>query len=58
MSWGDNRSHKIQGYGIICVNLPKGQNREIHDVLCVPDIKNNLIYVSTITDKNMKVEFM
>lgn len=22
---GDNKSHKVQGYGIICVNLPNGQ---------------------------------
>jgi hypothetical protein len=22
---GDNISHKIQGYGVICVNLPNGQ---------------------------------
>ena len=55
---GDNRSHKIQGYGKICVNLPNGQNREIHDVLYVPGIKKNLIFVSVITDKNMKVELM
>jgi len=40
------------------VNLPNGQNRQIHDVLYVPGIKKNLIYVSAITDKNMKVEFM
>ena len=52
---GDNRSHKIRGYGKICVNLPNGQNRQIHDVLYVLGIKKNLISVSTITDKNMKV---
>ena len=31
--------------------------RQIHDVMYVPGIKNNLIYVSTITDNNLKVEF-
>ena len=55
---GDNRSHKIQHYGKICVNLPNGQNRQIHDVLYVPGIKKNLISISAITDKNLKVEFM
>jgi len=55
---GDNRSHKIQGYGVICVNLPNGQMKQIHDVLYVPGIKKNLISVSTITDQNLKVEFI
>jgi hypothetical protein len=54
---GDNRSHKVQGYGVISVNLPNGQLRQIHDVMYVPGIKKNLIYVSTITDNNLKVEF-
>ena len=31
---GDNRSRKIQGYGVICVNLPNGQKKQIHNVLC------------------------
>ena len=36
---GDNRSHKIQGYGVICVNLPNGKKKQIHNVLYVPGIK-------------------
>ena len=55
---GDNRSHKIQGYGVICVNLPNGQKKQIHNVLYVPGIKKNLISVSTISDQNLNVEFM
>jgi hypothetical protein len=55
---GDNRSHKIQGYRVICVNLPNGQMKQIHNVLYVPGIKKNLIFVSTITDQNLNVEFM
>jgi hypothetical protein len=39
------------------VNLPNGQLRHIHNVMYVPGIKKNLIYVSTITDNNLKVEF-
>jgi hypothetical protein len=54
---GDNRSHKVQGYGVISVNLPDGQMRQIHNVMYVPGIKKNLIYVSTITDNDLKVEF-
>ena len=37
--------------------LPNGKMRQIHDVMYVPGIKNNLIFVSTITDNNLKVEF-
>ena len=54
---GDNRSLKVQGYGVISVYLPNGQLTQIHDVMYVPGIKNNFIYVSTITDNNLKVEF-
>jgi hypothetical protein len=54
---GYNRSHKIQGYGLISVNLPNGQLRQIHDMMYVLGIKKNLIYVSTITDNNLKVKF-
>ena len=39
------------------MNLPKGQLRQIHDVMYVPSIKKNLIYISTLTDNNLKVEF-
>ena len=45
---GDNRSLKLQGYGVIGVNLPNGQERQIHNVMYVPCIKKNLIFVSTI----------
>jgi hypothetical protein len=53
----DNISHKVQGYGVISVNLPNGQLRQMHDVMYVPSIKKNLIYVSTIIDNNLTVVF-
>lgn len=40
---GDNRSLKVQGYGLIDVNLPNAQEKQIHNVMYVPDIKKNLI---------------
>ena len=55
---GNNRSHKIRGYGVICVNLPNGQKKQIHNVLYAPGIKKNMISISTITDQDMNVEFM
>ena len=43
---GDNRSLNVQGYGVIGVNFPNGQE------------KMNLISVSTIIDQDLKVEFV
>ena len=46
-------SHNVQGYGVISVYLPNGKMRQIHDVMYVLGIKNNLISVSTITDNKI-----
>ena len=54
---GDNRSHKVLGYGVISVNLPDGQFKQIHNVMYVPGIKKYLISISSIADNDMKVEF-
>ena len=54
---GDNRSHEVQGYGVISLNLLNGQLKHIHNVMYVPGIKNNLIYVSFIIENDMKEEF-
>ena len=54
---GDNRSHKVLGYGVISVNLPDGQFKQIHNVMYVPGIKKNLRSVFAITENDMKVEF-
>jgi len=40
------------------VKLPYGQVKQINNVLYVPSIKKNLIYVSTIDDNDLKVEFL
>ena len=54
---GDKKSHEVQGYGVISVNLRDGQLKWIHNVMYVPGIKKNLIYVYAITDNDIKVEF-
>ena len=54
---GDKRSHKALGYGVISVNLTDGQFKQIHNVMYVLGIKNNLIFVFAITNTDMKVEF-
>jgi len=55
---GDDRSHHIKWYGYICVTLPNGQDKQIHNVMYVPKIKKNLISVSTIADQDLKAEFV
>ena len=47
---GDDRAHQIKGYGDIPVAFPNGTVRRIRNVVYVPKIKKNLIFVSTIKD--------
>jgi hypothetical protein len=53
----DDNAHQIKGYGDIPVTLSNGTFHYIRNVVYVPGIKKKLIYVSTITDHNLKVEF-
>ena len=46
---GDDRSHQIKGCGKIYVILPNGNIKQIHNVMYVPSVTKNLIYVSVIT---------
>jgi hypothetical protein len=55
---GDDRAHQIKGYRDIPVKLPNGTIRHIQNVTYVPGINKKLISVSTITDQNLKVEFL
>jgi hypothetical protein len=54
---GNDHAHQIKGYGDIPVTLSNGTICHIHNVVYVLGIKKNLIFVSTITDQNLKVEF-
>jgi hypothetical protein len=54
---GDDLSYQIKGYGDIPVTLSNGTVRHIHNVVYVPVIKKDWIFVSTITEHNLKVEF-
>ena len=54
---GDDHAHHIMGYGDILVTLPNDSFRRIHNVMYVPRIKINLVFMSTIIDQNQKVEF-
>ena len=54
---GDNRSYQVQSFFIIKVKLSNSQLRQIHNVMYVLGIKKFLIYVSTIIENDLKVEF-
>jgi hypothetical protein len=54
---GDDRAHQIKGYRDIPVTFSNGIVRHIHNVVYVPGIKKKLIFMSTITDQNLNVEF-
>jgi hypothetical protein len=54
---GDDHTHQIKGYGDIPVTLPNGTVRHNRNVVYVPGLKKKLIFVSTIIDHNLKVEF-
>lgn len=55
---GDDRSHQIKGCGKICIILPNGNVKQIYNVMYVPSITKNLIFVSMITGQDLKVEFL
>ena len=53
---GDDRSDQIKGCRKIYVILPNGNVRYIHNVMYVPGVTKILIFVSMITDQDLKVE--
>ena len=55
---GDDKSHQLKGCGKHSVILPNGNIKQIYNVMYVPGITKNLIFVSIITDQGLKVEFL
>jgi hypothetical protein len=47
---GDNSSHDIEGRGTIMITLHSGEARTIENVLHIPTLKNNLIFICRVTD--------
>lgn len=56
--FGDNRSHEIKGYGDISVIIHNVKEKQIQNVVYVLELKKNSMPVITITNKNLKVEFV
>lgn len=55
---GDYHPHYIKGYGDVPVTLPNGNAKHINNVVYVPSIKKKLIFISTIKDNNLNVNFV
>ena len=54
---GDNATYPVKGIGIVTLHLYQ-QTLHLQEVLYVPNLKNNLIYISAIEDKDFKVKFI
>ncbi len=52
---GDDRGYEIKGHRFVLLTLPDGNIRNISDVWYVPGIKKSLIFISKITDEDLKV---
>ena len=54
---GDDTTYKIEGVGSASLQLDLGNVLHIEDILYVPGLKKNLIYVVGLEDKGYKVIF-
>ena len=54
---GDDRGYQIKRHGNVPIILPDENIRHIQNMMYVPRINKNLIFVSMIIDQNLKVEF-
>ena len=52
---GDNSTHPINGSGSVSFHLDQGKTLTLQEVLYVPGLKKNLVSISTLIDKGMKV---
>jgi len=55
---GENSTHLIKGFGSIKFHLESGESVVLHDVMYVPGLKNNLVSISALEDKGMRVAFI
>ena len=48
---GDNTTYPVEGVGNITLQLNQGNTIHLQEVLYVPDLKKNLVSISTMEDK-------
>eukprot|EP00253_Pinus_taeda_P026306 PITA_26306 len=52
---GDNATYPMKGIGIVTLHLNQGQTIHLQEVLYVPDLKKNLVSISTMEDKGFQI---
>eukprot|EP00253_Pinus_taeda_P033869 PITA_33869 len=55
---GDNATYLVKGVGNVTLQLNQGNAIHLQVVLYVPDLKKNLVSISTMEDKGFKVDFI
>eukprot|EP00253_Pinus_taeda_P002492 PITA_02492 len=55
---GDNATYPMKGAATITLHLNQGQTIHPQEVLYVPDLKKNLVSISAMEDKGLKVAFI
>ena len=55
---GDNSTHLIRGFGSVKFHLDSGELVLPHDVMYVPGLKKNLVFISSLEYKGMRVAFI
>ena len=55
---GDNAKYELKGIGLVSFQLDSGDSFHLGKVLLVPGLKKNLIFVSALEDKSMRVAFV
>eukprot|EP00253_Pinus_taeda_P032346 PITA_32346 len=54
----NNATYPVKGIGIVTLQLNQGQTIHLKEVLYVPNLKKNLVSISTMEDKGFKVAFI
>jgi len=54
---GDNMKYPVKGVGNVSLKLNQGNTIHLQDVLYVPNLKKNLVSISTMEYKGYKVTF-
>eukprot|EP00253_Pinus_taeda_P029206 PITA_29206 len=54
---GNNSKYPVKGVGNVTLQLDQGNTTHLQDLLYVPDLKKNLVSISTMEDKGHKVAF-
>jgi len=55
---GENSTHFVKGFGSVRFHLNLGESILLHDVMYVPGLKKNLVSISALEDKGMRVPFI